>query len=122
VTGRNFGVRDGDVQSVVFGEEASVGAAVRWISSTRLGVTVPAGAGQRLQLVVRRRDGIQSTGGQFSYAVPAITGADPPFLLPGVGAATVTLIGQNLGRRSNDIAGIRIGGYECVQVQFRSSS
>lgn len=119
VTGRAFGVRPGDVSSVWFGDTRE--ASLRWISDELLEVGVPPGAGQSLKLVVERRDGLRSTGGVFSYAMPAVSRVDPAFLVPGVGDVTVSVLGSHLAQSLDDITSVRVGGYACTDLAVVSS-
>lgn len=119
-SGRGFGVTEGDVVRVMFGDIEA--AAFRWISDQLVEAEVPAGVGVDVDLVVERRDGLVSLGGLFSYALPAVSGCSPDYSLPGSQQMSITLLGSNLGSKQSDVITVFVGEVQCDAVTLVSSS
>lgn len=67
-------------------------------------------------MVVKRRDGARSTAADFSYEELSVSRVEPPYLLAGVGNASVSVFGSDLAASPADIASLQIGGYRCESM------
>jgi hypothetical protein len=99
ISGTNFG-RAGQSTVTIGGVTAPVTAA----SNTSLTVTVPAGQGVSVPIVVTAAGQTSNTSIRFTYNSPLITGIRPAFG-PAQGGAPVIIDGQNFGTSATVVIG-----------------
>lgn len=114
LTGDGFGSEPRDIVRVTVGGVSA--PHVAWNSSSLLSVTVPPGIGLGRPVVVERRDRLRSAPLPFSYAQPEVYRTRPSFLLPGVGNATIALVGSNLANSPADVQRLAVGNYPCRSI------